>query len=147
MDAYTTVGDDGYVLYKASEWEVCWKTPHSYGMHNPQRERCVVLPWKGVRGAFFRWKEQFCEPWLCCSWGLFFPALSKLKSEGRRWKSGPETCIYLVYFIEVRDCDKVTEPPSSLTLWNWNLQRYKRKGHFYRSHCQITAANHSYFLL
>lgn len=44
----------------------------------------------------------------------------KVKGEGRRWKSGPEAHVFntLVYFIEVRDCEKVREPPGLLIFWN-----------------------------
>lgn len=152
MRAHTTRGDDGYILYKASEWEVCWKAPHSYMMHNPQQERCTVLPWKGVRrkrSADGEWKSSSVNIDHAVHEDFSFLPYPKVKGEGRRWKTGPETHVFntLVYFIEVRDRDKVSEPPSSLTLWNWNLQRSKREGHFFKNHCQITAANHCYFLL
>lgn len=104
MNAHTTVGDDEWILYKAFEWG---KYQHSYVMHNPKQERCMVLPWKGVRGkgsAAGEGKRSTVNFDCAVHQDSPFRPYQKVKGEERKWKSGPETGIFnnLVYFIEVR---------------------------------------------
>lgn len=94
---------------------------HSCVMHSLKQKRCTMLPWKEVRGKCSAPGKSSSVNFNCAAHeDCSFLPYPKVKGEGKRWKSGPETHIFntLVYFTEVRDCEKVSEPPSLLTLWN-----------------------------